>query len=126
MASPADRKYAESHEWHKLDGHVVTLGISRFAVDELADVTYVEIKAVGSHVGAGEPVGEVESVKATSEVYSGVSGEIIDVNSSVSEDPSILNRDPYEDGWLCRIRLDDGATLDGLMDHATYDQKYAS
>lgn len=123
MPSPADRRYSESHEWHKLEGSTLTLGISKFAVDELTDVTYVEIKPVGTKVGPGDAIGEVESVKATSEIYTAVGGEIIEVNRALSDDPAILNRDPYEAGWLCRIRVSDAAPLGGLMSHAEYDEK---
>jgi len=124
MAAPADRKYSDSHEWHKLEGDVLTLGVSKFAVDELTDVTYVEMKPVGTKVKAGESVGEIESVKATSEVYCAAPGEIIEVNKAVADDPSVLNRDPYTAGWLVRVRVADRKPVDGLMDSATYDKKH--
>lgn len=126
MPSPADRRYSESHEWHKLEGDIVTLGISKFAVDELTDVTYVEIKPVGTTLKAGDTIGEVESVKATSEIYSAVGGEIVDVNANLADDPAILNRDPYEAGWLCRIRVSDAAPLESLMQQTEYDKKNPS
>jgi len=126
MSSPSDRRYAESHEWHKLAGHVVTLGISKFAVNELTDVTYVEVKPVGTRISPGDTIGEVESVKATSEIYSAVGGEIVEINRALSDDPSILNRDPYEAGWLCRIKVTDTTPLDALMAQPTYDEKYPS
>lgn len=126
MASPADRRYADSHEWHLLDDDILTLGISKFAVDELADVTYIEMKSAGTRVNPGDSVGEVESVKATSEIYTSVGGEIIEVNSELSDDPSVLNSDPYDQGWLCKIRVTDRSELDSLMDAATYDQKYST
>lgn len=126
MSTPDDRKYADSHEWHKLDGEVVTLGITQFAVDELTDVTFVEMKSAGTAVSAGDDVGEVESVKATSDIYSAVGGEIVEVNAKLADDPSLLNTDPYGEGWLIRIKPSDPAELDGLMDQAAYDAKYAS
>ncbi len=126
MSSPSDRRYSESHEWHKIEGDVVTLGISKFAVDELTDVTYVEVRPVGTRLKPGDTIGEVESVKATSEIYSAVGGEIIETNPALSDDPSILNRDPYEAGWLCRIRVSDKAPLKALMAQPTYDEKYPS
>ncbi len=126
MSSPADRRYSESHEWHKLDGDVVTLGISKFAVDELTDVTYVEVKPVGTALKAGDTIGEVESVKATSEIYSAVGGEIVEINAALADDPAILNRDPYEAGWLCRIKVSDAAPLKSLMEQAEYDKKNPS
>lgn len=124
MPSPANRRYSDSHEWHKLDGEVVTLGISKFAVDELTDVTYVEIKPAGTKIKPGDAVGEVESVKATSEIYSAVGGEIIEVNRALADDPAILNRDPYEAGWLCRIRVGDASALEALMGQGEYDEKH--
>lgn len=124
MQTPSDYKFSESHEWHKVDGDVITLGLSEHAVSELTDVTYVEMKPVGTSFEPGEVVGEVESVKATSEIYSAVGGEIIEVNEAVASDPSILNSDPYEKGWLVRIKASDTAPLDDLMDAATYDEKH--
>ncbi|MHC4976656.1 MAG: glycine cleavage system protein GcvH [Planctomycetota bacterium] len=126
MASPTDRRYSESHEWHKLDGDILTLGLSKFAIDELTDITYVELKPVGTSIDAGGEIGEVESVKATSDVYSSIAGEIIEVNESLDDDPSVLNSDPYEAGWLVRIKVSDTGGLDALMDSSTYDQKHSS
>lgn len=126
MAStPPDRKYSESHEWHKLEGDTVTIGITQFAVDELTDITYVELKEVGDTIDASESIGEVESVKATSDIYSAVGGEIVEVNDELSDDPSLINSDPYHKGWLVRIRASDTSPLDGLLDKAAYDGKYA-
>lgn len=124
MASPADRKYSDSHEWHKLDGDVLTLGITRFAVDALTDVTYVQIKKAGTKIKAGETVGEVESVKTTSDVYCAAGGEIIEVNAAVDKDPSLLNSDPYGKGWLLKLKVSDGAGLAKLHDAAAYDKAH--
>jgi len=126
MATPTDRKYAESHEWHLVEGDVVTIGISQFAADELTDVTYVEMKSVGTTVEAGDSIGEVESVKATSEVYSAVGGEIVEVNEALSDDPSLVNSDPFKGGWLCKIRTADTGPLETLMSGEAYDQKYST
>ena len=120
----SDRRYTETHEWHQLDGQTVTLGVSRFAVDELTDVTFVELPAVGDPVTAGQPIGEIESVKATSELNSGVSGKVVEINDKVVEDPSILNDDPHDAGWLVKIDAADPAQLDALMDEAAYNEKY--
>lgn len=125
MASPADRKYTTTHEWHKVEGDIVTIGLTRFAVDQLTDVTYVEMKPVGETIGAGESVGEVESVKTTSDVYSAVAGEIVEVNGALSDDPSILNGDPYEAGWLLKVRASDAGGLAGLLDASAYDAENA-
>lgn len=123
MPSPDDRKYSESHEWHMLDGETVTVGISRFAVDQLTDVTYVEMQPAGTSVGPGDALGEVESVKTTSDVYSAVAGEVIEVNQAVVDDPSLLNSDPYGQGWLVKIRATDASGLEGLADAGAYDEQ---
>lgn len=122
----ADLRYNDSHEWHKLEGESVTLGLSRFAIDELTDVTFIELPEVGEQVDAGSAIGEVESVKATSEIYTGVSGKVTAVNEEVVEDPSILNEDPYEKGWLLKIEPADPSELDNLMDGEAYEKKYPS
>lgn len=120
----AELRYNDSHEWHKLEGETVTMGISKFAVDELTDVTFVELPEVGEQVEAGSAVGEIESVKATSEIYTGISGKVTAVNENVVDDPSILNEDPYEAGWLLKIEPADPAELEQLMDAKTYAEKY--
>lgn len=123
-ATPSDRLYSESHEWHKAEGDTVTLGLTSFAVEQLTDVTYVQMKPKGTKLKAGDAVGEVESVKTTSDVYCAVAGEIIEVNPAAVEDPSLLNSDPYGKGWLLKIRVTDKAGLAGLMDAAKYDATY--
>lgn len=122
MSTPTDRKYAESHEWHQVDGDVVTIGISEHAVDQLTDVTFVEMKPAGTTLDAGDTVGEVESVKTSSDIYSGVAGEIIEVNEALSDSPELINSDPYGKGWLVKIRVSDASGLDKLMDASAYDQ----
>ncbi|MHC4948398.1 MAG: glycine cleavage system protein GcvH [Planctomycetota bacterium] len=121
MPDPSACRFAESHEWFHLDGDVVTIGITRYAADELTDITYVEMKDVGTRIGAGDPVGEVESVKTTSDVYSVVGGEVVEVNTALADDPGLVNTDSFGDGWLVRLRTDDAAPIDDLMDQATYD-----
>jgi glycine cleavage system H protein len=123
MPSPADRKYSESHEWHKLEGgdSTLTLGITKFAVDQLTDVTYVQMKPKGTKVNPGDSVGEVESVKTTSDVYAHVAGEIIEVNSAVADNPALLNEDPYSKGWLVKLKVSDTSALNSLMDSKAYD-----
>jgi len=124
MTSPSQCRFTESHEWFTVDGETVTVGISQFAANELTDITYVEMKPVGTAVKAGDSIGEVESVKTTSDVYTAVGGEIIEVNQAVSDDPSLVNSDPFGAGWLVRIRAADTSGLDELMDQPTYDEKY--
>jgi glycine cleavage system H protein len=125
MGTPSDRVYAESHEWHKVDGDVLTLGLTQFAVDQLTDVTYVEMREPGFAFGAGDPIGEVESVKTTSDVYPAVAGKIVEVNQAVVDDPSLLNSDPYGAGWLVKIKMTDRAGLASCVDAAAYDAKNA-
>lgn len=121
MAVPTDRRYLESHEWHKLDGDVCTIGISQFAADELTDITYVDLPSPGDEVTAGEPFGEIESVKATSDLTCGVSGVVTAVNVRLGEAPEIVNGDPFEAGWMIKVKVADASALDALLDAAAYD-----
>lgn len=124
MSTPSDRKYTDSHEWVKVEGDVATLGITAFAVNELTDITYAEMKTAGTTIGSGDAIGEVESVKATSDIYSPVSGEITEVNEAIDSDPSLVNSEPYEGGWLIKVKLSDPSEAKTLMDAALYDEKY--
>jgi glycine cleavage system H protein len=117
MPLPTDRKYSESHEWHKLEGSTLTLG--------LTDVTFVEMKPSGFKFKAGSPIGEVESVKTTSDIYCAVDGEVAEVNKAVVDDPSLVNSDPYGKGWLVKIKVGDTAGLNKLMDAAAYGKQYS-
>ncbi len=119
--TPDNLKYAESDEWFALDGDVLTIGITDYAQDQLNDIVYVEFKDQGDTLAAGDSFGEVESVKAASELYSAVPGEIIAVNSALEEDPEVINADPYDSGWMVKIRATDLSSLDSLMDAAAYD-----
>jgi len=122
---PADRVYSESHEWHKTEGPTLTLGLTQFAVDQLTDVTFVEMKPVGTKFNAGEPIGEVESVKTTSDVYCAAAGEIVQINKAAVDDPSLLNKDPFGAGWLVKIKVTDASGLKKCMDAAAYAKQYA-
>lgn len=124
MSTPANCRFLDTHEWHVLDGQTVTIGVSRFAVDELTDLTYVELPAVGDELEAGQPAGEMESVKATSDFYSGVTGKVTAVNQEALDDPSIVNEDPFGKGWLIKIEAADPSQLDALLDQSTYDEKF--
>jgi len=123
MTSPTDRVYSESHEWHKVEGDTLTLGLTQFAVNALTDVTYVEMKKAGFMFKAGESIGEVESVKTTSDVYCLVGGTITEVNKAVADDPSLLNTDAYGKGWLVKIKFTDTdkAGLAKAKDAKAYD-----
>ncbi len=125
MSSPSDNRYTDSHEWLRADGDIVTMGITQYAVNELTDITYVEMQEPGSSIDSGDSLGEVESVKATSDVFSPISGEIVEVNEKLGDDPSLVNTDPYGEGWLLKIRVSDSSALDSLMDAEIYDEKYA-
>ena len=123
MPSPDDRRYSSSHEWHRLEADgTVTIGLTRFAVDELTDITYLEITRTDGPIKAGEAFGEIESVKTTSELYCGIDGTIVAVNQKVLDSPGIINDDPFDAGWLIKVRPADPAQLDSLMDAAAYDQ----
>src|SRR3954470_6208163 len=100
MSVPTDRTYLESHEWHKVEGDTVVIGITQIAADELTDVTFVALPKVGAAVKANSRFGEIESVKATSDLYAGVSGTVTAVNDALSTDPGLVNRDPHGQGWM--------------------------
>lgn len=119
--APAELKYAETDEWFAMAGDIVTIGITDYAQDQLNDIVYVEFKDPGDDVEAGGSFGEVESVKAASELYSAVAGEIIEVNSALEDEPEVVNADPYGAGWMVKIRATGLAELDGLMDATAYD-----
>ncbi len=121
MASPDDRRYLNSHEWHKPEGDLVVIGVSQFAVDELTDVTYLDVPDPQATLAKGDRFGEVESVKATSELYVGLAGTIVEVNPEVMDNPSILNDDPYGEAWIIKVKPTDPAQLDTLKSAADYD-----
>lgn len=124
MPSPANCRYSESHEWFRQESDgSVTMGITQHAADALTDITFVEMKPAGTAVSAGGTVGEVESVKTSSEIYVPCSGTVSAVNDAAHKDPSLLNSDPFGKGWLVRLSGCDLAKAPGLMDAATYDQK---
>lgn len=117
---PADVKYAESDEWVRVDGDTATIGISDYAQDALNDLVYVEFKAVGETLAAGDSFGEIESVKAASEVYMPIAGEIIAVNDELTSEPEMVNEDPFGNGWMVKIRITDASNLANLMDAEAY------
>lgn len=119
---PADLKYAESDEWFRVDGDVVTIGITDYAQDQLNDIVYVEFKEVGDSISAGDSFGEVESVKAASELYSVVAGEIAEINEDLEDSPETVNADPFGSGWMVKIKASDVSGLDALMDASAYEE----
>ena len=123
--NPIDLRYAKTHEWVRAEGHDCVVGLTRFAVDQLTDVTYIQLPKVGRKVSAGESFGEIESVKAVSDIYAPVAGEVVAVNEALSGDPGLVSRDPYGAGWLAKIRIDGTQSLSHLMDATGYDAQVA-
>jgi glycine cleavage system H protein len=123
MPAPSDRRYASSHEWHQQEGDIVTIGITQHAVDELTDITYVDLPAPGKKLEAGKRFGEIESVKATAELYTAVSGVVLESNPALQSDPSLVNTDPYGKGWMIKVQAP-GASLAALMTSAQYAAKH--
>jgi glycine cleavage system H protein len=123
---PQKLRYAKSHEWASLDGDVCTVGITQFAVEQLTDVIYIDLPDVDDPVSAGDSFGEVESVKAVSDLYSPVGGDITAVNEKLQTDPTIVSKDPYGAGWLIKVKVEKGTTLDHLMTLEQYQKQIAS
>ena len=119
---PEDNRYAKSHEYIHVEGDVGTIGISDYAQKELGDVVFVELPQVGSQLELGDELGSIESVKAVSELFSPVTGEVIEVNEALAEKPELVNTDPYGDGWMVRIRLSAADEADELMNAEEYDE----
>ena len=117
---PSDLKYAKSHEWVRVDGDFATVGITDHAQHELTDVVFVELPDVGKQVNAGEACAVVESVKTASDIYSPVGGEITEVNKAVSENPALVNTEPYAGGWLYRIKLGNPGELSSMLSPEQY------
>ena len=118
MSNPTDLKYAKSHEWLRVEGGEAVIGITEFAQESLGDITYVELPAVGSTITAGAEFGSVESVKAASELFAPATGTIIAVNETLSDQPELVNKEPFTGGWMLRIKLDSPAA--DLLDPAAY------
>jgi glycine cleavage system H protein len=118
---PAGLKYTKEHEWIKVEGNVGTIGITAFAQDQLGDVVFVEVPAVGRVLKAHEQFGVVESVKTVSDLYSPVNGKVVEVNGALEATPELVNSDPYGDGWMLKIELANPADVDGLLDAAAYE-----
>ena len=120
MLVPEDLKYAETHEWVRIDKTIGTVGITDHAQAELTDIVYVELPQVGAKVTAKKQAAVVESVKAASDIYSPVSGEVTEINSDLESNPALVNTGPYTEGWLFKVRLEEGADLSELKDAAAY------
>ncbi|MFG0335635.1 MAG: glycine cleavage system protein GcvH [Maioricimonas sp. JB049] len=119
---PSQLKYARTHEWVHVDGDVATLGISKFAVEELTDLVYIDLPTQGDQLTKGATFGEVESVKAVSDLYSPIAGEVVEANDALADDLAALSDDPYGKGWMVRVRFSNPSDLDDLMDAAAYEE----
>ena len=118
---PVDRFYTRDHEWALADGDTVQIGVTAHAVEQLGDVTLIDLPSAGSDIQSQERFGEIESVKAVSELFAPVSGEIIEVNEELESSPELINDSPYQRGWMIRIQMSDREELEGLMDAAAYE-----
>lgn len=123
--TPAELKYAATHEWVRVEGDIVTVGITDHAQDALGDLVYVELPEVGDALSAGDEAGVVESVKAASDIYAPISGEVLEVNEALADSPEVVNTEPYDGGWLYKIRLKDSSELDKLLSADEYDAQQA-
>ena len=120
-ASPTDRKYSKEHEWLKIDGDAAVIGITDYAQEQLGDVVYVDLPETGATITQFEKMGEIESVKAVSDLFTPASGEVLEVNQQVVEKPELVNSDPHGTGWLIRVRLSDASETGKLLSAAEYD-----
>ncbi|MGE5607771.1 MAG: glycine cleavage system protein GcvH [Bacillota bacterium] len=123
MSVPNDRKYLETHEWHLQQGDTVTIGITQLAADELTDITFVDLPAVGDTIQAGKSFGEIESVKATADLMAGVSGTVIAVNEDLAENPGLVNKDPYSAGWMIKVQISNPDEMNKLLSSEEYLKK---
>jgi len=123
MPVPQDRKYLESHEWHQLAGDIVTIGITQIAADELTDITYVKLPSVGAKVSANSAFGEIESVKTTSDLYSGVGGTVTAINTELTNNPGLVNSDPFGKGWMIKVKVANADPLSKLLSGDDYLKK---
>jgi glycine cleavage system H protein len=121
MNVPKNLRYTSDHEWVKIEGTIATVGITDHAQEELGDVVFVELPSVGLAVGLGDSIAVVESVKAASDIYAPINGEVVEINTEVEGDPSIINSSPYEDGWIFKVRFEEKSDLEDLLDAGGYE-----
>lgn len=124
MAHPENLRYRESHEWVRVDGDRATIGITDHAQHELGDVVYLDLPKVGRAIGAGEVFGSIESVKAVSDLYAPVSGEVVEVNEALADAPEGVNQSPHDAGWMIVLRMSNPAEVDALMDASAYEASF--
>ena len=120
MAELDDLKFSEDHEWVDLDDETASVGVTDHAQESLGDIVYVELPEVGASIAKNESVGSIESVKAVSDIFSPVTGEVVEVNEEATDNPEIINLEPYEKGWLFKVKISDPGELEGLMDWKSY------
>lgn len=120
MNVPADLRYSSDHEWVRAEGDVVRIGITDYAQDALGDVVYVELPAVGDQIESGATFGEIESTKSVSDLFAPLTGSVATVNDALTDNPELVNSDPYGEGWICTVSADDMSVVDGLLDAAAY------
>ena len=120
MKVPADLKYTKDHEWIRIEGEVATIGITDFALGELGDIVYVEIESLNDTLDAESVFGSVEAVKTVSDLFMPLSGEIIELNEALEDTPETVNEDPYGEGWMVKVRLNDLSEIEGLLDAEAY------
>ncbi|MEY3271092.1 MAG: glycine cleavage system protein GcvH [Flavobacteriia bacterium] len=123
MNIPAELKYTKDHEWVKLEGDIATIGITEFAQSELGDIVYVEVETVGETLAQEEVFGSVEAVKTVSDLFLPMSGEIIELNEALEDNPELVNNDPYGAGWMVKVRVSNTSEFDDLLDAAAYAQE---
>lgn len=121
MNFPKDLKYTSEHEWIKIDGDIATVGITDFAQGELGDIVYVEVETAGEELDEGETFGTVEAVKTVSDLYMPLSGEIVEFNETLEGEPELVNQDPYNEGWMIKIKMSNPSEVDKLMDPDAYE-----
>ncbi len=123
---PQTLRYAKTHEWAHLEGNICTVGLTQYAVEQLTDIIYIEMPEVGDPVAPGDSFGEIESVKSVNDLYSPVSGDVTQVNEKLETDPTIISQDPYGKGWIVKIKVEKGTTLDHLMTLEEYKKQIAT
>jgi glycine cleavage system H protein len=121
MSNPSDLRYSKEHEWARLEGDTVVIGITEFAAGQLGDVVYVDLPSAGAKIGQFDKFGEIESVKTVSDLFSPVGGEVVEVNQALKDSPESVNTDTYGEGWLIKVRIHDHGQLDALMDASDYE-----
>jgi glycine cleavage system H protein len=120
MENPTELKYSKEHEWVKVEGDIAIVGVTDFAQEQLTDIVFVELPEVGKKVEAKKGMAVIESVKSVSDVFSPVNGEVVEANVKLSDSPEIINKDPYGEGWLAKIKIEDSSALDGMMSSEEY------